>query len=525
MPFRRFKLRQQLMRGVLSCLAFLVILLLGASIIGWQTTSDMSTDANARLHQARDKFDRMLDNAHQAAMAVKPELGKSCDDVALLLRHQVATVPDVRSVNLTRGNRIYCTSLFGNFDKDYDPSGYVQGQLDLAPGNSLTPDRALIVYRVQGEGGSVLVGVDGYYLANTLQLMSREVPMILQVGQRWMGTNGHVSDGEPSIEGKRFDIASQHYAYRLNSSITPQQYWQHAWNYSNGSMALYLLLALLAAGVAFWALGRPVSPEQELARALAKEEFIPYLQPVVKAIDGGYTGCEVLMRWQHPQQGMIPPDRFIPMAEASGLIIPMTSALMRQVRERFAPKAKALPVGFHFGFNICARHCQDLSLVEDCRAFLKAFAANPVKLVLELTERELIESTPMTDRLFAELHDLGVFIAIDDFGTGHSSLTYLQKFQVDFLKIDQSFVGMIGSDALSSHIVDNVIDLATRLGLMLVAEGVETQLQADYLRAHKVDFLQGYLFSRPLPMAEFERLFPTLDKSGSLPSEISAQQA
>jgi EAL domain-containing protein (putative c-di-GMP-specific phosphodiesterase class I) len=108
-----------------------------------------------------------------------------------------------------------------------------------------------------------------------------------------------------------------------------------------------------------------------------------------------------------------------------------------------------------------------------------------------------------TDRLFAELHALGVFIAIDDFGTGHSSLTYLQTFQVDFLKIDQSFVGMIGSDALSSHIVENVIDLATRLGLQLVAEGVENQVQADYLKAREVTFLQGYLFGRPMPMKEF----------------------
>lgn len=500
------------MRGVQSGLVFLVILLLGVAIIGWQTVSDLNADTQARLHHARDMFDRTLDNAHQAAMAVKPELGKPCDDVALQLRHQVATVPDVRSVNLTRGNRIYCTSLFGDFDQDYDPSGYVQGQLDLMPGNPITPDRALIAYRMEGEGGSVLVSVDGYYLANTLRLMSREVPMMLQVGQRWMSPNGRVLDGEPRLDGDRFSLASQRYVYRLSSSITPQQYWQRAWNYSNGSMLLFLLLALLGAGVAFWVLGRPVSPEQELARALDKDEFIPYLQPVMDGVSEQCTGCEVLMRWQHPQQGMISPDRFIPMAEASGLIIPMTSALMRQVRERFAPKAGELPVGFHFAFNICARHCQDLSLVEDCRAFLKAFEANPIKLVLELTERDLIEPNAMTDRLFAELHNLGVFIAIDDFGTGHSSLTYLQKFQVDFLKIDQSFVAMIGSDALSSHIVDNVIDLATRLGLMLVAEGVETRIQADYLKAHGVDFLQGYLFSRPLPMVGFEQVMTTFGK-------------
>ena len=520
MPFRRFKPRQQLRRGALASLVFVLILLLGAAIIGWQTVREMRSDIQARLSHARDMFDRTLDNAHQAAMAVKPLLGQPCADAKQMLRRQVATVPDVRSVNLTLGKRIYCTSLYGEYDQDYDPSGYVQGQLDLLPGNPVTPDRALIVYRSLGEEGSVLVSIDGYYLHNTLRLMSRETPMAFQVGQRWMGSRGGVQDGAPRLEGDRFGIISQRYAYHLSSHITPRQYWLRAWNYSNGSMALYTLLALLAGGVTFWITGRPVSPEQELARALSKGEFIPYLQPVVDGEGERCTGCEVLMRWQHPQQGMIPPDRFIPMAEACGLIIPMTSALMRQVRERFAPKAHLLPAGFHFGFNICARHCQDLSLVDDCRAFLGAFKDNPVKLVLELTERELIEVTEVTDRLFAELHDLGVFIAIDDFGTGHSSLTYLQKFQVDFLKIDQSFVAMIGSDALSCHIVDNVIDLATRLGLMMVAEGVENRVQADYLKARSVDYLQGYLFSRPLPMVEFEQALSSL-----LPAEAPVRIA
>ncbi|MFB2829405.1 EAL domain-containing protein [Aeromonas jandaei] len=107
--------------------------------------------------------------------------------------------------------------------------------------------------------------------------------------------------------------------------------------------------------------------------------------------------------------------------------------------------------------------------------------------------------------MFAELRKLGVLISIDDFGTGHSSLTYLQQFQVDAIKIDRSFVEMIGTDALSSHIVENVIDLAKRLELILIAEGVEKQPQADYLRARHVDYLQGYLYGRPMPMAQFRK--------------------
>ncbi len=122
-----------------------------------------------------------------------------------------------------------------------------------------------------------------------------------------------------------------------------------------------------------------------------------------------------------------------------------------------------------------------------------------------MTERELIEPTDITRQLFEQLHAMGVMIAIDDFGTGHSSLGYLRKFNVDFLKIDQSFVAMIGIDALSRHILDTIIELSAKLDLGIVAEGVETQEQADYLTAHHVNFMQGYLFGKPMPAADFLR--------------------
>ena len=151
-----------------------------------------------------------------------------------------------------------------------------------------------------------------------------------------------------------------------------------------------------------------------------------------------------------------------------------------------------------------------MSLLDDCRSFLAAFTANPITLALELTERELITPNHLTERLFEELRQMGVRIGLDDFGTGHSSLTYLQQFHVDYLKIDQSFVAMIGTNALSRHILDSTISLATRLGLQTIAEGVETQEQADFLVERHVDYLQGYLYGRPLTPQQFlQQLSPT----------------
>ncbi|MCH7373384.1 EAL domain-containing protein [Aeromonas sp. MR16] len=506
MPFHRLKARQYQRRLVFSLLAGLLPMVLGIVVTIWQTMTGVRQEAEQHLLHAKHMFERTLDNAELAASAVMGSVGKPCLEVVQGLRDQVATVPDVRSVGLTEGERIYCTSLYGPVKGEIDLDNYVGGKLDLMRGNPVTPNRPLIVYRQEVGKYAVLVGVDGYYLLNILDMMSRDSPLGLVVGPQMLLRDSRLTDQllAPDTPGY-LEQASEKYPFKVVTSISNRDYGAHLWDYSKVSLILYPLLSLLFGGGAFWLTGRSTSPEQELRRALDHQEFIPYLQPVVAGEDAHWSGCEVLMRWQHPQQGMISPDRFIPMAEDSGLIVPMTRSLMRQVRAQFAGRAHELPAGFHFAFNICARHCHDLSLVEDCRDFIEAFEANPIKLVLELTERELIVADETTDRLFAELHALGVFIAIDDFGTGHSSLAYLQAFQVDFLKIDKSFVGMIGSDALSSHIVENVIDLATRLGLQLVAEGVETEVQAVYLRARNVAFQQGYLYGRPVPMAEFTK--------------------
>jgi EAL domain-containing protein (putative c-di-GMP-specific phosphodiesterase class I) len=157
--------------------------------------------------------------------------------------------------------------------------------------------------------------------------------------------------------------------------------------------------------------------------------------------------------------------------------------------------------GFHVGINITADHCRDLGLLDDCRTFLQHFPPGRVVLTLELTERKLIEPTPVTLELFEKLHDMGVMIALDDFGTGQSSLNYLRQFKVDYLKIDQSFVAMIGGDALSC-ISSTPSSNCRQAGLGIVAEGVETAVQRDYLERHGVDFQQGYLFARPMPAAE-----------------------
>ena len=491
-------------RICLSVLAFFIVAALGTLAISWQTSQGLRRDTTASLAQSVRLVDMTLNNASTAADSVQNLVGKECDqNVIQALRWEVARVPNVRTVNLYRGDSIYCTSLFGKKIDYVSTEKYNGGELLLMSGNPVTPGHPLIAYRRDINGNGVLIGVDGYFLHNILDLLSTHTYLALQVGDQWMDSKGKIHQGENWPDGERIAQHSDQYPYQMKLVIRNGDHWRYIFDYATASLVLFPLLGVFVAFMTYMLLGRFGGPVSALKDALAKKQFIPFLQPVVDGTHHQLTGCEVLMRWQHPQSGLIPPYQFIPLAEESGLIVPMTRLMMAQIRDQFGPQATQLPDDFHFGFNICAGHFKDLTLVEDCKAFLHAFKDKPIKLVLELTERELIESSEITHSLFSALRRMGVLIAMDDFGTGPSSLTYLQKFHIDILKIDHSFIGRIGTDALAGHIVDNVIDLAKRLQMIIVAEGIETQTQVDYLTPYHLEYFQGYFFGKPMPTTEF----------------------
>jgi EAL domain-containing protein (putative c-di-GMP-specific phosphodiesterase class I) len=498
--------RKPLTRYSISALSGLLPIVLGVVILHLQAERTLEQSTAQTAQEAVRQFDLMLDNTALAAQALLPLAGQPCDNAAqLALREQVTRRPFVRATTLSWQKNIYCSSLFGsNYQSPVNPEDYVDGRLWLMNGNPVTPDTALLVYRlVEGDQGA-FASIDGYHLTNALRLISRYAHVVLQVGPNWLDADGKVqATAVPTFAVAHQHLASQRYQYSVDAGMPTGEVWRYMQARYPAMFSLVVFFGGLAGLLAHWLQKRVSAPTHELRRALGANEFIPYFQPVVRGDTREWAGCEVLMRWQHPKEGLVRPDLFIPLAEDCGLIVPMTRALLRQTAAQLAPHADRFSPGFHIGVNITARHCQDLDLVEDCREFLAAFAPGQVTLVLELTERELIVPTDITRRLFDALHALGVMIAIDDFGTGHSSLGYLRNFNVDYLKIDQSFVAMIGADALSRHILDSIIELSGKLDLGIVAEGVETAEQCEYLAEQGVDFLQGYLFGRPLPCDEF----------------------
>jgi len=483
----------------------LLPILLGVLILHWQAERTLEKSTAQTAQEAVRQFDLMLDNTALAAQELLPLAGQPCDSSAqLALREQVTRRPFVRATTLSWQKNIYCSSLFGSqYESRVNPDDYVDGRLWLMNGNPVTPDTALLVYRLVEGDKAAFASIDGYHLTNALRLISRYANLILQVGPNWLGADGKVRNTQvPVFAVAHHHLASERYRYSVDAGMPAGEVWRYMQDRYPAMFSLVVFFGLLAGVLAHALQKRVTAPTHELQRALGANEFVPYFQPVVRGDTREWAGCEVLMRWKHPKEGLVRPDLFIPLAEECGLIVPMTRALLRQTAAQLAPHAARFSSGFHIGVNITARHCQDLALVDDCREFLAAFPVGQVTLVLELTERELIEPTDITRRLFDALHELGVMIAIDDFGTGHSSLGYLRNFNVDYLKIDQSFVAMIGADALSRHILDSIIELSGKLDLGIVAEGVETIEQCEYLAARGVDFLQGYLFGKPVPSDE-----------------------
>jgi diguanylate cyclase (GGDEF)-like protein len=247
--------------------------------------------------------------------------------------------------------------------------------------------------------------------------------------------------------------------------------------------------------------------ELDLRKALVGGEFELHYQPLVKTDSGEISGFEALIRWQHPQRGLIAPNDFIPLAEEIGLIVPIGEWVIRQA----CRTASRWPKHLHVAVNISAAQFRYAGLAEVIVGALASAGLEASRLEIEITESVLLQDKEGTLAILHRLRELGVRIAMDDFGTGYSSLTYLQCFPFDKIKIDRSFVRDITTDAGSLNIVRAIAALANGMGMTATAEGVETREQLERIAAEGCTEMQGYLFSRPLPAAEIERRFLSLE--------------
>jgi diguanylate cyclase (GGDEF)-like protein/PAS domain S-box-containing protein len=242
--------------------------------------------------------------------------------------------------------------------------------------------------------------------------------------------------------------------------------------------------------------------ETELRGALLREEFVLLFQPVVCTRTRRAEGVEVLLRWRHPERGLVPPDEFIPILEENGLIVPVGEWVIRQACEQAVAWRRAGLRAVPVAINLSARQFMHRGLIDAIRSIVEETGIDPALLEFEITETALMQHGGLTLDTLGQINAMGIRLSIDDFGTGYSSLAYLKRFPVRKIKIDRAFVRDLETSSEDQAIVAAIMALAGSLQLSVVAEGVETEAQLELLRRNGCDYAQGYLFARPLPDAE-----------------------
>ncbi|MBF0339948.1 MAG: EAL domain-containing protein [Magnetococcales bacterium] len=259
-----------------------------------------------------------------------------------------------------------------------------------------------------------------------------------------------------------------------------------------------------------------IAMEDDLHKALDRDELLLYHQPKVCLKTGCLQGMEALVRWNKPEHGMVNPGQFIPLAEETGLILPMGAWILRTACQQNAAWSEAIGKTLKCAVNLSGRQFQQKNLAEEVKGVLEYYNLPPESLELEITESIVMGNVDEAIAIMRRLRDLGLSLAIDDFGTGYSSLNYLKRFPISTLKIDQSFVRELPDVRENRAIVDAIISLARSLDLGVVAEGVETVAQLEYLHQSGCEEVQGYLLSRPLGLKEFDALL-RVEGAGVLP--------
>jgi EAL domain-containing protein (putative c-di-GMP-specific phosphodiesterase class I) len=269
---------------------------------------------------------------------------------------------------------------------------------------------------------------------------------------------------------------------------------------------------------------RRLELKADLQRAVDNGEFFLHYQPIIELESGSISGLEALLRWNHPERGVVPPLEFIGLAEETGLIVPIGRWVLQEACRQAVLLRARFPIDppLHMAVNLSGRQLQRPEIVAEVGEVLMETGLDPATLTLEITESVMMKDMKLTVQRLTELKELGVKLAVDDFGTGYSSLNYIQQFPVDILKVDKSFVDAFNTDPRKSALTATIIKLASDLDLRPVAEGIERADQLERLLDLHCDLGQGFYFSKPLPMEGVDELLAARTALAHRETELSS---
>ncbi len=434
--------------------------------------------------------------------------GRACGEINDELREYAALYPYFRSLGVIQDDVITCSSAFGNLTNNV--AFMIQRQLpeyrkawwmlSVASTYAVQTRPAIIFMHETPARFSTFALVDGQYILDFMNAVGKSQgdEITLQFGGGSdLSSGGSGTHAERSLlNATTLTVASSRYPIvaRIRSPGS-----EVAINWRLGLftfLPMAAILSLLLTAVTNYWLKRRLSSRDQLRRAILHREFSVHYQPVYNVETGVASSAEALMRWQLPDGNWVRPDRFIATAEAENLIVPLTQLLIEMVIED--ARSWTLPPDFRLAINVAADHIQHPDFVMDIRKLTAAMRGDQPNITLELTERSLLSDGEDVIQKLQLLRREGVHIAIDDFGTGHCSLSYLQTFPLDYLKIDRGFTNAIESVDGETPVLDAIIMLSHKLKLKIIAEGVETPVQLQYLKDRNVVFIQGYLYAWPM---------------------------
>ncbi len=395
---------------------------------------------------------------------------------------------------------------------DYISREGIQGRINVTfPFNS---DQNFAVF--EKNGYAAIINKD---LPIDVMLWGEDISLAVfsPVGPRFLTQKGFLHETWPSMLGRGYEVTFFDSGYAV-AVVNSQQYELGAIaalpmssvNRKVAELSLFLvplgIIGGILFGVAFLFFARVQQAMPTMIKnALKHKEFFLEYQPIIDLQNGRWVGAEALLRWRRPSGEMIRPDIFIQAAEDSGLIRRVTKYVFNRIAEEAHELFLHFP-DFHIGINLAAMDLKTSETIVELRHLIQQLQARPSSLMMEITERGFLDEDRGRE-ILNDIRNEGVSIAIDDFGTGYSSLAYLETYDLDFLKIDKSFVSTIGSEAATSQVVPHIIEIAKTLNLQMIAEGVETETQVKFLLDHGVQYAQGWLFSRPMSFANImERL-------------------
>ncbi len=492
-----------------SILAGVLAALLIGGITSLTLHSKREASYDTLTEDMREYLSIFFQDLQSTISGIQPLTLSDCHQVSGELTSRAAFNANVRAFVLVRNGNAYCSSATGSMlmqMRQLSPDIDINKNIDLVImlGTPMMPGKPTIaawfknpVIEGRGVFATLNVNLTPYLLFTTRQ--SDMVSMAIIAGDKALTTiSSNVMNAANLPRHPTRVISMEDFPIKI-------ALYGKTWPVEDIQISILtgLVFGILGGALCAYFLTVRLRSGKEILMGIKRGQFYVVYQPVVDAKELKMSGVEVLMRWNHPIAGPIPPDAFIAFAEAQQLIVPLTRHLFELIARDAKKLQHILPAGARLGVNLAPSHLHSPTFKEDIQAFAASLPPHHFQLIFEITERDMVKENEASC-LFTWMNEQGFQTAVDDFGTGHSALIYLERFKLDYLKIDRGFVNSIGLETVTSPVLDAVLTLARKLSMTTVAEGVETPEQAKWLIDRGVNYLQGYYFARPLTLEQLQ---------------------